>query len=253
MTVKNARTILFASLAVLLIVSFGGADIAFGEVSEEIKAKALEGKQIWEKIEDIKSKEVKTEKDELDEKKFQAQFDAIAKEMNKHGIATPEQWEKNPDYWRMKNAPTAVTVHGGDASEDFRSPSGNTDSFTAPSVHSSPCFCPQEFRFITGFDYLLWGFWPDSAFASSWKSSRVPVNGMISAVTSLEDHGHITPFVKFGLVKPGSASISVEHSVENPYGIELSDSELTPYSVSRVIPDHHTQPYDTVSNTRPYA
>jgi len=90
MTVKNARTILFASLAVLLIVSFGGADIAFGEVSEEIKAKALEGKQIWEKIEDIKSKEVKTEKDELDEKKFQAQFDAIAKEMNKHGIATPE-------------------------------------------------------------------------------------------------------------------------------------------------------------------
>lgn len=84
-------------MAVLLIVSLGGTNPAFGEVSEEIKAKALEGKQIWEKIEYIKNKEVRTEKGELDEKKFQEQFDAIAKEMSRHGIATPEQWEKNPD------------------------------------------------------------------------------------------------------------------------------------------------------------
>ena len=67
MTTENAKTILFASLVATLIISFGGANFAFAEVSKEVKSKALEGKQIWEKLADIKNKEYKTEKEELHE------------------------------------------------------------------------------------------------------------------------------------------------------------------------------------------
>ena len=101
--------------------------------------------------------------------------------MNEHGIATLEQWEKNPDYWRMKNAPTSVTMYGGEALDDSKSLNSNTNTFTTPSIHS-PCFCPQEFRFIAGFDYLLWGFWPTFAFADTWTAARAPTEDLISTV-----------------------------------------------------------------------
>ena len=245
---KNAKTILFASLVATLIISFGETNFAFAEVSEEVKSKALEGKQVWEELVDIKNKEDKTDKEELYESELQKQFDVIAKEMNEHGIATLEQWEKNPDYWRMKNAPTSVTMHGGEALENFKSLNSDTNTSTTPSIHS-PCFCPQEFRFIAGFDYLLWGFWPTSAFADTWTAATAPTEDLIPAVESEVGHSYMTPFVKYSLVKAGSASIDMEYSVENPYGFELDSSELETHSVSRYLPNYHTETYDEISNT----
>lgn len=250
MTVKNKtmKTVLLASLVAAIILPFGMMGFAEAEVSEEIKYKALEGKQIWDKLDHIKGKTEKTAQDKMLERELEKHFDEIAKEMNKHGIATPEQWEKNPDYWRMKNAPIAVTMV--DPNEGSNSVNlDNNDSAGTATMAPGPCFCPQEFRFIAGFDFVLWGFWPSSAFASSWTSTTIAPNlDMISDVQTRADHGEIAPFVKFGLVKAGSAIITEEHSAENPGGVELSSSNSTSRTVARVIPSHHTVYYEKVTN-----
>jgi len=72
---------------------------------------------------------------------------------------------------------------------------------------------------------------------------------MISEVEALADHGHRTPFVKYSLVKACSASIDMEHFVDNPYGDELDRSPLGTYSVYKYLPNYHTESYNEISNT----
>lgn len=249
--VKNGlKTALFSSLFLALLISFGGTNLVFGEMYEELIPKGLEGKQIWEKLEELKDKDHKTFEDKAYELDLQKQFDEIVKEMNKHGIASPEQWEADPDYWRMKNAPPFPTP------SYERSASSRPDSFdrdgdtgVIPLPNTSPGYCPQEFRVIAGFDYLWSGFWPSSAFASEWQGSTSAPDELVSFVESRADHGEITPFIKYGLTRQGSASIAVEHVVENAHGITLSETDVTPYPAYRVISDHHTIVFDKVRNT----
>ena len=203
---KNAKVVLFASLVAALVVSFGGANLAFGEVSEEIKTKALEGKQIWEKIEDIKNKEIKTEKDELYEKELQKQFDSIAKEMNSHGIATKEQWKEDPQYWRNMNLPPLhepEPVDNTHDSDSFEIQSGNLLETTSHS-YCNPCNGPQKLYVIAGFDYELWGFWPTSAYSvAGWKTLTYNGDEDWTTVTLEDDHDEITPHITQNIRRSG--------------------------------------------------
>lgn len=105
-TSKITKAVLFASLIAVTILSFGVTDLAYAEFSKEIKQKALEGKQIWERMDTLQDKENPTEAERLEITELQTNFDAIVTELNPYGIATQEQWESNTDYWTTINIPT---------------------------------------------------------------------------------------------------------------------------------------------------
>ena len=243
----NTKPILITLLLVtsLLLVPFG-MENAFAEVSDELRQKALDGKLIWEKIEQIKSGNGKgIVDDDASITELEKEFNSIVEIMNANGIATQEQWDANSDYWRMKNVPNMVqSSHNSDRTMSF--PNGNSN--TGIETMSSPCFCPQEVRLIAGFDCKLWGYWPTSAFAPTWDSTTVEGVDLISAFQSKYDHGYITPFAVYGLVKAGSATLDMQLDVENPAGMDMYESTIKPYKVSKYLPEYHTKKYDELKN-----
>ena len=162
----DAKTALSVVLAVAVMLPLGVTGPASAEVSEEIRYRALEGKLVWERLEHIKNKEEKTAQDMMLAEELQKRFDEIAGEMNRHGIATPEQWEEDPDYWRMRNAPPMVAAGAGGDGTDPANPH-NGDRADAAAA-SGPCFCPRDLGFIVGFDPGRWGSWLTSWFADIW-------------------------------------------------------------------------------------
>ena len=190
MTTRMTSAVLIASLAIALIVPLGGANLAFGEVSDEIKYKALEGKHVWEKLDYIKDKAYKTDNDKKQEKELQKQFDAIVKEMNKHGIASPEQWKKDPDYWRDANLPPLPDVHTTPIGADginMAAPGSNIELM-------GPCYCPQKLNMIAGFDYRVWGWWWSSGYDPwGWGSGTFEGDVITSDVMTSEIHSRVTP------------------------------------------------------------
>ena len=238
----DAKTILFASLTTVLTFSFLGVNSSFAEVPKEIRYRALEGKHIWEKLEYVndKSKTEKTSQDKELAVKLKAQFENITAELNEYGIASPAQWEEYPDYWRMKNAPPMFACTN---TTTLTNDTGTTGA------SSDPCFCPQEFRFIAGFDYKMWGFWPTSALSDSdYESARIATEDMVSAVMTKAEHAYITPFSKFGIIKEGFAKFKERYSSENPSGSEIDDTPFVPHTMTKAHPDYKTVYYDEIKN-----
>ena len=199
---------------------------AYAEFPDHVEAAGLEGKLIWERLEYLREAGVHTAQDREVESNLEARFNEIVMLMNQCGMASPTQWEEDPDYWRMVNAPPIGQGVAGDA---------------------SPCFCPQEFRVIAGFDCMACGVWPTSGLVATWSSTDAPVRMMSSAITRAE-HGEITPFAKFGLIKEGSASITESHSTSNPGHATLGSSGMANHTVTKVMPDHHAALYGAVKN-----
>ena len=200
---------------------------AYAEFPDHVDAAGLEGKLIWERLEYLREAGVHTAQDREVESNLEARFNEIVMLMNQCGMASPTQWEEDPDYWRMVNAPPIGQGVAGDA---------------------SPCFCPQEFRVIAGFDYLLWGVWPTSGLAATWSfSTRAPAEMISNAITRAE-HGEIAPFAKFGLIKEGRAGITESHYTSNPGHVTLGSSGVANHTVTKVIPEHHAVLYGAVEN-----
>ena len=239
----DSKTIAYALSATVLILSLSGAGFAFAELSDELTYKALEGKHIWEKLEYLKSKTEMTPEDKILKTNLEKQFSDIVKELNSHGIATSEQWEANPEYWHMKKVLATMETHNDTTTNG----SGNQSSgFSGASP--SPCYCPQEFRTIAGFEYKVWGFWNTMALADEWKSSRVPAEDIITAVKTKAEHAYITPFAKFGLVKEGIAKFNEAYSSEKPSGDEIDETTTTSHVITNALPNLKTVYYAEIKN-----
>ena len=184
---------LFASLTVVTILSLSAMDLAYAELPEEIKQKALQGKQIWEKMDELQNKANPTEEERLKVTTLQADFDAIVAELNPYGIATQEQWDANTDYWITAGIPAVP----------------DENSQTKDVAAATSCGCSQTLWFIAGYNYWLWGFWPTSVFGD-WESLRNEGDQRTSTATVHADLDRIRPFTTFTLSNPGVAEATLD-------------------------------------------
>lgn len=259
---STIKTILFGGLIVAMILPFG-MDFAFAEIPADVKAKALEGKQIWEKLESMKkAAKLSTNASEItEEKTLQAKFDNIVKEMNKHGIATQEQWDSDPQYWRSLNLPPLPV---SDTPDTTYSPSKGdlASTNTIEAMNQCGSCGPQELHVIAGFDYLLWGWWPTSAYSiHGWKTLTYDGDSDATVVTLEDDHSEITPHITQKIKKIGTVNYDYGYDARtygglldanNSYGIiaiqvDPSSISITEDPLSNVIEDT-TIRYDVDAN-----
>ena len=222
-TSKTTKAILFASLTVVTILSFSAMDLAYAELPEEIKQKALQGKQIWERMDELQNKANPTEAERLEVATLQADFDAIVAELNPYGIATQEQWEDNTDYWITANIPAIPSEHS------------QTDDAAA----TASCGCPQTLWFIAGYNYWLWGFWPTSIYGD-WESLRNEGDQRTSTVVVHDDLDRIQPFTTFTLSKPGVAEAALDMYGETEDGDVFWDPVEKNVRITSVNPNYAT-------------
>ena len=203
---SKTKTVLFASLIAALILPLG-MNSAFAEIPEDIKAKALEGKQIWEKLEKMKEKLSTNASEVAQEKALEKKFESIVKLMNKHGIATQEQWDADPQYWRSLNLPPSL-----ESSRDYTHSTGQIELQSGNLLETTShgcgsCTQPQELHVIAGFDYLLWGFWPTSAYSEQgWKVLTYTGQERTTLVTTQDDHDEILPHITQKIKKAGTVN-----------------------------------------------
>lgn len=231
MTSEHVRTILFASLATAVILSSSAMGLAYAELSEEIKQKALEGKQIWERIDELQNKADQTDTERLEVMVLQTDFDAIAAELNLHGIATPEQWEANADYWI-----TASILVIPDEDHQIENGTG-----------AASCGCSQTLWFVPGYTYWLWEFWPTSAYGD-WESLRNEGDWRTSTVTTEDDHDKIQPFTTFTLSTLGVAEATLGMYGETEDGVFFWNAEDRNVRTTSVNPFHTTVKESTIES-----
>ena len=99
-------------------------------------AAGLEGKLIWERLEHLRETGVHTERDRELESNLEARFGEIVTLMNRYGIASPAQWEEDPDYWRMVNAPLGAAQGACFCPPN---PAAEQPSGAASGAHAAPC------------------------------------------------------------------------------------------------------------------
>ncbi len=200
----TTKTILFASLIAALILPFSAMDLAFADVSPEIKEKAKKGHDTWK---ELKAEEKKVTKDSKKIDKLEKKFQKYVKELNKHGIATQEQWDENPQYWRNMNMPS---IHEPIVENDTHNTILDADLFfnvdnSEIELMSHGCGCAgQALNVIAGFDYLLWGFWPTSAYSDDgWK--KLTYNGDVDTTEVVDDeiHSEMTPHITANIDRAG--------------------------------------------------
>ena len=135
--------------------------------------------------------------------KLEKEFDKYVKELNKHGIATQEQWDANPQYWRSMNLPDLPASETNDSSHSQTNLElGNTIETMSHGCGS--CTQPQQLHVIAGFDYLLWGFWPTSAYSvHGWKTLTYNGDSDVTNVTVEEDHDSVLPHITQKIAKTG--------------------------------------------------
>lgn len=115
--------------------------------------------------------------------------------------------------------------------------------------HCGSCSTPQKLFVIAGFDYLLWGWWPTSAYSvHGWKTLTYNGDEDSTAVTLEEDHGEITPHITQKINRVGTVNYDYGYDARiygnlidanNSYGINaiqvapssLSITEDTLYNV----------------------
>lgn len=204
--------------------------VAHAEFSDDVYTKAYDGHEIWKDIEQLQQIVNKTPEDEKKLQSLEEEFGEIKVSLNILGIATPEQWDSDPDYWRSQNMPeiTYEQNHTSGMSSDISSDSMVTGSLgggsTIPGHFEvmTHCMCTgQGLSFIAGFDYYLWGFWKTSAWASSWKTLTYVGDYDESTVTLRKDHDRIRPFTALHLKSVGSASGEITMSGEDSSGNEI--------------------------------
>ena len=133
--------------------------------------------------------------------------------LNEHGIATQEQWEANPQYWRNMNMPPTpepITENDNTHNMVWQGDSSIFNvSYNGIDLMSHGCgsCTSQKLYVIAGFDYLLWGFWPTSAYADAgWKTLTYVGQERTSFVTTEDDHDEITPHITQKIQKSGTVN-----------------------------------------------
>ncbi len=246
MTTKTTYALLCASLIAILILPIGVYS-AFAEASDEIKAKALEGKKIWEKLEQLKTKSTKNASEIEQEKNLQDKFDEIVKEMNKHGIATQEQWNENPQYWRSVNLPPIPN-----SVENNSIHSNNQIDLQAGDVLETMSHCgscgTQELYTIAGFDYLLWGFWPTSAYSQNgWITLTYNGDEDTTTVVLEDDHDEITPHITQSIKREGTVNYDYGYDARI-YGNYIDSNNAYGIQAIQVDPDSLAITEDELTN-----
>ena len=102
------------------------------------------------------------------------------------------------------------------------------------------CGGPQNLQVIAGFDYLLWGWWPTSAYSiHGWKTLTYNGDSDTTTVTLEEDHGDITPHITQKIAKTGTVNYDYGYDARlygnlidanNSYGINAI--QVDPNSLS---------------------
>ncbi|MDE0089898.1 MAG: hypothetical protein OXP12_00845 [Thaumarchaeota archaeon] len=223
-TSKTMKAVLFASLTVVTILSFSAMDLAYAELPEEIRQTALQGKQIWERMDELQNKANPTEAERREATELQTDFDAVVAELNPYGIATQEQWEANPDYWITANIPAIPSEYG------------QTGGATAA---TNSCGCSQTLWFIAGYNYWLWGFWPTSVFGD-WESLRNESDQRTSTAVVHTDLDRIQPFTTFTLSRPGVAEATLDMYGETEGGDIFWDPVEKNVRITSVNPSYAT-------------
>ena len=96
---RTASLIAITTIFVLVL----GLGVAYAEPPEHLLNDALEGKQLWERIDQLQSKVNQTEVEREELESAQERFNEIRTLLNSYGMATPQQMEANPEYWRDYN------------------------------------------------------------------------------------------------------------------------------------------------------
>ena len=175
-----------------------GLGVAYAEPPEHLLDDALEWKQLWERIEQLQSKVNQTEAEREELENAQEKFNEIRTLLNSYGMATPQQIEANPEYWR-----------------DYNYTPEEEDN---PAVQK--CDCPQKVKFKSGYKYkwILW--WTSYEWASSWSyaTSSDPYVTSTVVVDSGQNGTTITPYAKYKLTKSESAEFYATSRIQNEDG-----------------------------------
>ena len=207
-----------------MILPFSGMGFAFAEVSPEIKEKAKQGLDKWK---ELKAEEKKVKKDNKKIDKLEKEFDKFVKELNKHGIATQEQWDADTQYWRSMNLPQSSTITETTRAHNVF----NVDSFSSTTGSQIELMCHgcgnQNLQVIAGFDYLLWGFWPTSAYSvHGWKTLTYNGDSDATTVTVQDDHDSVLPHITQKIAKTGTVNYDYEYDARI-YGNYIDSSSGT--------------------------
>ncbi len=237
---NNAKTILFASLIAAMVLPFSMIENSYAEFSPEVKAKAFEGAEIWKQLE---KEQEKTTVDEDKVEQLTKDFKKIRYELNKEGIASAQQYEDNPDYWRSLSHP----AYPDEVSDEI-----HLTSYSETIPTSSTCStCAQKGYFVSGFDWwVIPSIWKTSESAETWAvvTQASPSVPYISQVLTDQHYAEIKPWSHYQLKKSGSIDWYSTHTVKNNYNVEIQHSPSFDFTTTYVRPSYSTLEYSWIDD-----
>ncbi|MDE0265657.1 MAG: hypothetical protein OXK17_01305 [Thaumarchaeota archaeon] len=202
MTMKNAKTILIASLASAVILSLGAIDLAYainysnpaGFTEEEAIRITMLAKQVeflTESIAGLKAENNTASSHTIEY--LQSQLNGILAELNPLGFYSHEQ------YYQEK----AKALRAEQASRE--------------SSHTSSCDCENEMAWRAGFEYRLWGVTSDTK--GTYKYSTI----LLEEKTSIARVGYfvpdwIRPYAEAFQTPTSGGTIEYDLTLENKNG-----------------------------------
>ena len=207
---------MFTVLTTIMAVAASTIGIVFAEIPEDLYDEAVEGKEIWGTLETLRSQENRTASDEQQIATLQARYDEIVAMMNKHDVPSPQQWAANESEWLQRNAPP------DDGEED---------------VQVTSCGCTQTLKFIAGFKYDKYGFWPVVKLANGWKSLTYVGQSETSTVRADKDYErNIQPLALMKLTTHGEGRVTLDPAIYDEAGNLLYDPGSVDKTVTAVTP-----------------
>lgn len=224
---KPVKSILFVSLIAAMVLPFVVADFAYAGVSPETMANAERGAEIWYELQEEKANQIH-DVDKIQQ--LEKEFKQIRYELNKVGVATAQQYEDNPTYWRsLSHPPFPDELHGHEVHQ-------------APYVEntSQNCnTCPQKGYFVAGYDWWIIPYiWKTSESADSWAAVSQVLTDYVSQVLTDQDHAQIQPWSHYALKKPGSIEWYTSHKVTDNNYEAIQKSNLFEFQSTYVKPSY---------------
>ena len=217
---NKTKTTMFVMVSVLAAVMVAATITpVYAEIPEDLHDEAIEGKNAWNTLETLRNMENRTADNEAQIITLQARYDEIVTMLNEHAVPSPQQWDANEAKWIEKNAPP--------------------DNESEDTEMREKCGCTRSLKFIAGFKYDQFGFWPAVRLAPSWESVYTVGQEETSTVRVNQDYEQdIRPVALMKLTAPEKGKIGLDmdgydnadNPIYNPRPTTKTVTAVTPFN-----------------------